>query len=66
MKTLTKAEQKKIIKAVNLINEALLLLNNVDQSNSEFRYDGNRNALFSRLDGAKDIVYDIANGIKPI
>lgn len=64
MKTLTKAEQKKMIKAQTLITEALFLLNSIDQSNEEFRYDGNRNILFSRLDGAKSIVDGIADAVK--
>lgn len=63
MKTLTKSEQKKIIKAQTLITKAVFLLNSVDQTNEEFRYDGNRNILFSRIDGAKDIIDGIANEI---
>lgn len=63
MKTLTKKEQQKIIKAQSLITEAIFLLNSVDQTNYEFRNDSNRIALFNRIDGAKDIVDGIANTI---
>lgn len=66
MKTLTKAEQLKMVKAQRLITEALFLLNSVDQTNKEFRNSSNRNILFNRMDGAKDIVDDIANEIKPV
>ena len=66
MKTLTKAEQLKMVKAQRLITEALFLLNSVDQTNHEFRNSSNRNILFNRMDGAKDIVDDIANEIKPV
>lgn len=64
MITLTKKEQAKIIKAKKLIDEALLVLNYVDNSNESFRYDGNRNFLFNRLDGVRSIVDELAENIK--
>ena len=59
MKTLTKSEATKIAKAKELISKAIELLNSVNSTNQEFKYDGNTNSLFNRLQGAKDIIEEL-------
>lgn len=61
MKNLSKAEQKKVIKARNLITEAIELLKQVNSSSDEFRYDSNNTILFNGVLSSKGILKDMTN-----
>lgn len=53
---LTPKEQKKLQKALELVNKASELINQVQETNDKIKYDANANSLYSRVSGTISIL----------